>query len=292
MGAVIEKGVEPMLIMEFMDMGSLHDILHNESFPLDGDLLLPILRDIAQGVRFLHAAKPQVIHGDLKAHNVLVDGKFRAKVADFGLSAKKIIGATGTPFWMAPELLRGESRNTAASDVYSFGIILYEVYSRKDPYEGENALSVLRDVADPRINKRPPVPPACPLKIQAIMSDCLAGNPTDRPQIEEIDLRLKRLSVENVEPGEMHLSHQARKHLKAQRGEYLISKMFPKPIADQLREGRKPEPENKDMVTIFFSDIVGFTDLSSNLPAEKVSDMLDRLYLRFDALADKHDVFK
>lgn len=99
MGAVIEKGVEPMLIMEYMDMGSLHDILHNESFPLDGDLLLPILRDIAQGVRFLHAAKPQVIHGDLKAQNVLVDGKFRAKVADFGLSAKKIIGATGTPFW-------------------------------------------------------------------------------------------------------------------------------------------------------------------------------------------------
>ena len=164
---------------------------------------------------------------------------------------------------MAPELLRGESRNTAASDVYSFGIILYEVYSRKDPYEGENAVSVLRDVADPRINKRPPVPSACPLKVQAIMSDCLAGDPKDRPHVEEIDLRLKRLSVENVEPGEMHLSHQARKHLQAQRGEDLISKMFPKHIADQLREGRKPEPENKDMVTIFFSDIVGFTDLSS-----------------------------
>jgi serine/threonine protein kinase len=98
MGAVIGKGVEPMLIMEFMDMGSLQDILHNESFPLDGDLLLPILRDISQGVRFLHAAKPQVIHGDLKAQNILVDGKFRAKVADFGLSTKKIIGATGTPF--------------------------------------------------------------------------------------------------------------------------------------------------------------------------------------------------
>jgi len=302
MGAVIEKGVEPMLVMEYMDMGSLHDILHNESFPLDGDLLLPILRDIAQGVRFLHAAKPQVIHGDLKAHNVLVDGKFRAKVADFGLSAKKIIGATGTPLWMAPELLRGDSKNTAASDVYSFGIILYEVYSRKDPFEGEDVAAVLRDVANPRINKRPPanprinkrppVPSACPVKVAAIMTDCLAGDPKNRPTVEEIDLRLKRLSVENVEPGEMHLSHQARKHLNARRGEDLISKMFPKHIADQLRQGRKPEPESKEMVTVFFSDIVGFTDLSSKLPAEKVSDMLDRLYLKFDALADKHDIFK
>ena len=268
------------------------DILHNESFPLDGDLLLPILCDIAQGVRFLHAAKPQVIHGDLKAHNVLVDSNFRAKVADFGLSAKKVIGATGTPLWMAPELLRGESSNTAASDCYSLGIILYEVYSRKDPYEGENIAAVLKEVMDPKVNKRPPVPPACPVQIASIMADCLSGDPGSRPAVEEVDLRLKRLSVENVEPGEMHLSYQARKHLKAKRGEDLIEQMFPKHIADQLRQGRKPGAENKEMVTVFFSDVVGFTDLSTKLADEKVSDMLDRLYQRFDDLASKHDVFK
>jgi serine/threonine protein kinase/ABC-type phosphate/phosphonate transport system substrate-binding protein len=131
MGAVISNFDEPMLVMEYMDHGSLYDILHNETMVVDGELLLPILRDIAQGVRFLHTAEPQVIHGDLKAQNVLVDGKFRAKVADFGLSQKKKVGATGTPYWMAPELLRGESQNNASSDVYSFGIILYEVYSRK-----------------------------------------------------------------------------------------------------------------------------------------------------------------
>lgn len=100
MGAVTAKGKEPMLVLEFMDMGSLYDLLHNETFPLDGENLLPILRDIAQGVRFLHAASPQVIHGDLKAQNILVDSRFRAKVADFGLSQKKKMGATGTPFWM------------------------------------------------------------------------------------------------------------------------------------------------------------------------------------------------
>ena len=72
MGAVISSRSEPMLVMEYMDHGSLYDLLHNESMIVDGELVLPILRDIAQGVRFLHAAAPQVIHGDLKAQN----GKF------------------------------------------------------------------------------------------------------------------------------------------------------------------------------------------------------------------------
>lgn len=82
--------------MEFMDHGSLFDLLQNETTALDGESLLQILQDISQGVRFLHSAKPQVVHGDLKAANVLVDGRMRAKVADFGLSQKKRLGATGT----------------------------------------------------------------------------------------------------------------------------------------------------------------------------------------------------
>lgn len=121
MGAVITKNEDPMLVMEMMDHGSLYDLLHNETMALDGDILLPILGDISQGVRFLHSANPQVIHGDLKCQNILVDNRFRAKVADFGLSQKKSMGGTGTPYWMAPELLRRESKNTAATDVFSFG---------------------------------------------------------------------------------------------------------------------------------------------------------------------------
>jgi serine/threonine protein kinase len=106
MGAIISPNEEPMLIMEYMDHGSLYDLLHNGTMVLDGELLLPMLRDVSQGCRFLHAANPPVIHGDLKAGNILVDAKFRAKVADFGLSQKKQLGSgnvTGTPYWMAPE---------------------------------------------------------------------------------------------------------------------------------------------------------------------------------------------
>ena len=292
MGAVISKKSEPMLVMEYMDHGSLYDLLHNESMIVDGELVLPILRDIAQGVRFLHAADPLVIHGDLKAQNVLVDSKFRAKVADFGLSQKKSIGATGTPLWMAPELLRGDSENTAMSDVYSMGIILCEVYSRKDPYEGENHLEVLHQVADPKINKRPPVPKTCPPAMAGIMADCLGADPNNRPSFEELDLRLKRLDVENVEPGQTVFSMQKKKEQRAARNESLLFEVFPRHVAEALSDGRKIQAESFDCVTIFFSDVVGYTTISSKLHPMKVSDMLDRLYTKFDAISEEHDVFK
>jgi len=293
MGAVISPGAEPMLVMEYMDHGSLHDLLHNESMILDGEIVLPILRDIAQGIRFLHAANPQVIHGDLKAANVLVDSKFRAKVADFGLSQKKSVGATGTPLWMAPELLRGESQNNAASDVYSFGIILYEVFSRKDPYEGEDHREVLKLVMDPTANKRPPTPKSCPKEVSSLMTECLVANPGERPSAEELDMRLKRLDVSHVQPGITISSLQRKKQAqRAALSEELIFQVFPKNVAEALRDGLKVEAESFDCITCFFSDIVGFTTISTKLDPFKVSDMLDRLYMRFDDLSLELDLFK
>lgn len=192
MGAVVDHKAEPMLVMEYMSQGSLYDVLRDESVDLDVDEhILPVLQDIAQGVRFLHAANPQVIHGDLKAKNVLIDSNFRAKVTDFGLSAKKQNSASGTPYWMAPELLRGESSNNAKSDVYAFGILIYEMFSRENPYEGENHIEVLRAICDPRVNKRPPAPPGCSFKVADLMKECVHANPNKRPAAELIDVQLR-----------------------------------------------------------------------------------------------------
>ena len=225
--------------------------------------------------------------GDLKCGNILVDGRFRAKVADFGLTQKKQVGkGTGTPYWMAPELLRGEGGNTAASDVYSFGIILFEVYSRKDPYEGEDYQEVLKQVADPKVNKRPQVPAAIPHPMKALMDVCLQGLPEERPTFGDIDQRLRDLDFEMVEPEETNLSLQTRKDRR------VLHAVFPPKIAESLRDGRKVEPEYRDCVTIFFSDVVSFTEISSKLSPLKISDMLDRLYSKFDELSRRHGVFK
>jgi guanylate cyclase, other len=71
MGAVISKQTGPMMVMEYMENGSLYDVLHTR-MELDGEMILSIMKDISRGVRFLHNTKPSLVHGDLKSHNVLV----------------------------------------------------------------------------------------------------------------------------------------------------------------------------------------------------------------------------
>jgi len=85
---------------------------------------------------------------------------------------------------------------------------------------------------------------------------------------------------------------QSKKHSRKDKTADLLYDVFPKHVADALREGRPVEPERKDCVTIFFSDIVGFTTISSSLDPEKVSTMLHRLYTAFDELSSAHRIFK
>jgi serine/threonine protein kinase len=249
-GAVVDKNVEPMLVMEFFHHGSLYDVLHNNTMFMEANVLLNILQDISQGMRFLHSSIPQIIHRDLKSGNILVDRRFRAKIADFGFQERDE-GHMGTPLWMAPELLRGEKGNSAATDVYSFGIILYEVYSRRDPYEGENISEALTLVADKTTQKRPLVPSNMPAQIQSIMTEALQDDADKRPSFDEVDMRLKRLSAETVQK-----ETDAEALGKRITSDFLFD-IFPEHVAKAIQEGREVEPEHRDMATIFFSDIVG-----------------------------------
>ncbi len=128
---------------------------------------------------------------------------------------------------------------------------------------GENPQLVLQKVCNPEVNKRPPIPSSCPPKVSGIMTDCMDKDPQLRPSFEEIDDRLKRLDVNAVEPGLTLVSMQLSKQTRDVNNEKLLLQVFPERIADQLRAGRKVEPEHYECVTIFFSDIVGFTSIST-----------------------------
>jgi class 3 adenylate cyclase len=125
------------------------------------------------------------------------------------------------------------------------------------------------------------------------MSECLSPDPKLRPEFEEMDNRLRGLSVGAVEPGYMSYSKQSKKSMGANRLDAnLLLEIFPRHVAETLSHGHRVEPEHYNCVTIYFSDIVGFTTISGTLSPAKVSNLLDRLYLKLDALSREHKVFK
>lgn len=287
MGAVISPFHPPMLVMEFMEYGSLYELLQNDTMHLGGDIILQVMRDLVQGLRYLHSSRPPIFHGDLKARNILIDSRFRAKVADFGLSEKQKSGLTGTPFFMAPEYLRGNSYTTAC-DMYSVAIVMYEIYAREDPYKGQKLMRVLSEVCDPSVNRRPNIPERMPQKMVDMMKKLWSADPHYRTQAKDLDRILMEMNSSDAEP----VSREQKAGKPQKSSADMLYEVFPRHIADALKAGKKVEPETHEMVTIFFSDIVGFTTISQTMSPIKVSEMLERLYLAFDTLARGHKVFK
>ena len=196
MGAVVNDVEFPWLVMEYMQKGSLLSLLKSKDVHLDNQHLIKLVADIVHGMRFLHASSPPIIHGDLKCANVLVDSAFRAKVTDFGYAKQmqqpgKVVGS---PFFMAPELLTGGQWHSCASDVYAFGIMLYEMFAQQSLYPGPgDVISILRQIIHQ--DRRPILPPHLqsldredPLKsIVSMMTQCWDKEVLKRPTFEEMD---------------------------------------------------------------------------------------------------------
>jgi len=300
MGCIVDCEGPPSLVTEYMEHGSLRDVLRNRSFCFEGEILLNILKDIATGMVFLHSCKPAVIHRDLRSANIFLDRNLRAKLSNFRLTYReRSRGFPGAPLWMAPEILRGESAPTAASDVYSMGIVMFELFSRERPYSGVPLAEVLDKVADAGLDEpfRPTLPPELPVDVAALIHDCWAPRPELRPSFEEVKSRIERL--EHLEIKQFLKAHSnkmpgmvAKVRRNTAAAESLYSQLFPPHVAKALQSNAKVQPEAFECVTVFFCDVVGYTAMSSSMQANDVIDMLERLYAEFDRLALQHDVFK
>ncbi|KAJ8775123.1 hypothetical protein K2173_020127 [Erythroxylum novogranatense] len=139
-GYSVDKG-QHMLIYEFMSNGSLANLLYNQKEQsLSWDERIQIALDIAHGVEYLHeGAVPPVIHRDLKSANILLDESMRAKVADFGLSKEEVFddqnsGLKGTYGYIDPVYI-STNQFTTKSDIYSFGVIIFELITAIHPHQ-------------------------------------------------------------------------------------------------------------------------------------------------------------
>ena len=220
------------IVQEFVDGGSLHEVLHNSqydtvhdganfgsegsSFGSEGShgrvtkskisfrAQLTVAVDIADAVDYLHnVCDPKVIHRDLKPQNVLVDVRGRAKLADFGIARRfrstfldTKNHAMGTLNYMAPCLF-GDGKDVDIScDAYSFAMIAYEMFTGEEPWKTLSAMQIAMTVGVE--GRRPKLPDSCPSDYAALIRACWSQDPNDRPDFRDVKRDLRDLREQVV----------------------------------------------------------------------------------------------
>ncbi len=180
------------LILEFCAGGTLKDLLGSDR---DSPILqrVQFAIDTAQGMVYLHGSRPMILHRDLKPDNLLITQDGTVKVADFGVT--RFLGSrmshVGTPGYMAPEVIleKGYSQKT---DIYAFGIILFEILCRTPAYQGLEPIRIVFEVANhnlrPHIQTEFENSPLVPL-----MRACWDPVPNKRPDFVHILAQLRSI---------------------------------------------------------------------------------------------------
>ncbi|KAL4570322.1 hypothetical protein LXL04_025974 [Taraxacum kok-saghyz] len=193
------------ILTEFIPRGSLYKLLHRPNVQLDEKRRMRMALDVAKGMNYLHTSNPVIVHRDLKTPNLLVDKNWVVKVCDFGMSRMKhhtflsSKSTAGTPEWMAPEVLRNEPSNEKC-DVFSFGVILWELATLRVPWTEMNSMQVVGAVGFQY--RHLDIPETVDHSVARIITDCWHPDPQARPSFKEIIARLRslgRLSVERME---------------------------------------------------------------------------------------------
>ncbi|XP_029459004.1 retinal guanylyl cyclase 2-like [Rhinatrema bivittatum] len=308
------------IVTEHCSRGSLEDLLRNEDVKLDWMFKSSLLLDLIKGMKYLHHR--DFPHGRLKSRNCVVDGRFVLKITDYGyndvIDAQKSLHVQPSPegkiIWTAPELLRDQAlarRGTFKGDIYSFAIILQEVVVRGSPYcmSSLSPEEIIRKVKKPPPLCRPNVAPdQAPLECIQLMKRCWSELADRRPTFDEIfdefktinkgkktniiDSMLRMLEQYSSNLEDLIRERTEELEIEKQKTEKLLSQMLPLSVAEALKTGGTVEPEYFEEVTIYFSDIVGFTTISALSEPIEVVDLLNDLYTLFDAVLCNHDVYK
>ena len=274
-------GYELIGVTEFAPRGTLQDLLDNKLIDVPTGSLLKLALDVARGLLYLHSLAVPCVGTELTACSILITESFGCQLTPDICPSP--IGESS--LMRAPEFLRGGTPS-ASADMYSFGMLLYHVTHREEPFADCDTSFVAKGICDLDSDEliRPIVTRTnLEADIVDFMTRCWRDDPAARPSAQAAVELLSQYS-------ELSLAGQLLLEASQQRA--LLQQMLPDHVVRALQEDRPPSSRTFDMVTIFFSDIKGFTNISSSQTPEGVMRLLDELYTKFDAICNKHDLMK
>ncbi|XP_047307907.1 serine/threonine/tyrosine-protein kinase HT1-like [Impatiens glandulifera] len=178
------------IITEYLSEGSLrgylHKLEHDDHYCLPLEKLVEIALEIAGGMEYIHSKG--VVHRDLKPENIIINEDFHMKIADFGIACEEsscdlFTDDPGTYRWMAPEMIKRKPYNRKV-DVYSFGLILWEMVAGTIPYSDMTPIQAAFAVVNK--NVRPVFPVSCPVAMRSLIEQCWCSQPEKRPDFWQI----------------------------------------------------------------------------------------------------------
>jgi len=199
MGLCVETN-DIYIIMEFISGGNLRSKLKEKNLQMDWPLRIEVALQVARAMAYLHSK--DIIHRDLKSHNLLVADGWKVKICDFGLArqqnegeeeVKNTIEGTivGTDFWMAPEVALGQPYSKSC-DAFSYGMVLFELMTRSKPLK-RGMKTTTGNLLDVEMEKwKPKLPGEVPEALFKIFEECVAYKPEDRPTFRDV---IKKLDV-------------------------------------------------------------------------------------------------
>ncbi|CAD5115236.1 DgyrCDS4228 [Dimorphilus gyrociliatus] len=320
---VCHLGERVWFVSEYCSKGSLSDVLLDEKYNLNDNFKYSMSIDIANGMAYLHSL--DIIHLHLSSHCCYIDAKWSVKISDWEwitFHGKQVSHNQVSPlqeelseevlekrkFWLSPErLLHKSTTPTKQNDIYSFAIILIEIFTRDEPYQelDQTPQKILELIIHE--NLRPKINPNWNKKLVSILCSSWDANPEARPPFRRIKKELtgaapSRKSVldcmmeavdnylKELEQRVEERTEELAKVMEQQRS--LLHEILPPDVADKLSCGQSVPPEYYDSVTIYFSDIVGFTEISSSSTPMQVITLLNELYSRFDKIIGSFDAYK
>uniref|UniRef100_A0A8C6LM91 Guanylate cyclase n=1 Tax=Nothobranchius furzeri TaxID=105023 RepID=A0A8C6LM91_NOTFU len=298
-------------VFELCQRGSLRYILSDRiSYPdetfMDMEYKISVMYDIAKGMSYLHSSNIQ-IHGRLKSTNCVVDNRMVVKITDFGCHT-----LLKPDLWTAPEHLR-KNDVSQKGDVYSYGIIAHEIILRQTPFYTQCCSNTIgRDNTFFRPDLNFEGASDREVELYMLIKNCWDEDPERRPDFKKIELTLGKIfSNLHNQATETYMDNLIRRlqmysrtlerlveertalyKAERDRADRLNFMLLPGPVVRSLKETGRVEPELFKQVTIYFSDIVGFTTLCHYSTPMEVVDMLNDIYNNFDSILDHHDVYK